>query len=187
MSKVIVVDNFYDNPLEVRSRALSMKFVTKGTYPGKDTDGIALTPDITSKVANAVGKTLVPGWGTANFRISLDGDKASRHIHFDSMDWIATIYLTLDKDAKGGTAIWINKETGLNVIHSQDKDAMNRTVYTDGQDESKWQLDMVIPMRFNRMVLIRGEYWHSVAPGYQGFGDSVENGRLTQHCFFNEL
>jgi hypothetical protein len=40
---------------------------------------------------------------------------------------------------------------------------------------------MTVPMRFNRLVLLRPWLWHTSGPG---FGDSVENGRLVYLMFF---
>ena len=36
-------------------------------------------------------------------------------------------------------------------------------------------------MRFNRLVLLQPNYWHTAGPG---FGDSLENGRLIYLMFF---
>jgi hypothetical protein len=51
----------------------------------------------------------------------------------------------------------------------------------DALDRSKWELSMTVPMRFNRLVLLRPWLWHTSGPG---FGDSVENGRLVYVMFF---
>ena len=51
----------------------------------------------------------------------------------------------------------------------------------DGRDRSKWELTMTVPMRFNRLVLLRPWLWHTSGPG---FGDSAENGRLVYLMFF---
>ena len=45
----------------------------------------------------------------------------------------------------------------------------------DSLDESKWECVMRVPMRFNRLVLLRPWLWHTAGPG---FGDRAENGRL---------
>ncbi|MGH8191496.1 MAG: hypothetical protein ACREP2_08635 [Rhodanobacteraceae bacterium] len=48
-------------------------------------------------------------------------------------------------------------------------------------DDSKWELTMQVPMRYNRRVLLRPWLWHNAG---QGFGDSLENGRLVYLMFF---
>jgi hypothetical protein len=40
---------------------------------------------------------------------------------------------------------------------------------------------MTVPMRFNRLVILQPQYWHTSGPG---FGDTVENGRLVYLMFF---
>ena len=51
----------------------------------------------------------------------------------------------------------------------------------DSLDDSQWQLTTHIPMRFNRLVLLRPWLWHTAGPG---FGDRPENGRLVYLMFF---
>ena len=51
----------------------------------------------------------------------------------------------------------------------------------DAGDRSKWELLTTVPMRFNRLVLLRPWLWHTSGPG---FGNSVENGRLIYVMFF---
>ena len=51
----------------------------------------------------------------------------------------------------------------------------------DTLDESKWELTMRIPMRFNRLVLLRPWQWHTAG---ESFGDSMENGRLVYLMFY---
>jgi len=48
-------------------------------------------------------------------------------------------------------------------------------------DESAWETTMTVPMRFNRLVLLRPWLWHTAG---RGFGDSLENGRLVYLMFF---
>ena len=40
---------------------------------------------------------------------------------------------------------------------------------------------MTVPMRYNRLVLLRPWLWHTAGPG---FGDNLENGRLVYLMFF---
>lgn len=54
-------------------------------------------------------------------------------------------------------------------------------VEQDGRDPQKWDQIMEVPMRFNRLVLLRPWLWHTAGPG---FGTSLENGRLIYVMFF---
>ena len=51
----------------------------------------------------------------------------------------------------------------------------------DSLDESAWETTMTVPMRYNRLVLLRPWFWHTAGAG---FGDSLENGRLVYLMFF---
>jgi hypothetical protein len=51
----------------------------------------------------------------------------------------------------------------------------------DGLDDAAWESTMTVPMRFNRLVLLRPWLWHTAGPG---FGDCLENGRLVHLMFF---
>ena len=52
----------------------------------------------------------------------------------------------------------------------------------DSNDMSKWEKPKMIPMRFNRLVLLRPWYFHTSGAS---FGDNKENGRLVYVMFFN--
>lgn len=45
-------------------------------------------------------------------------------------------------------------------------------------------LPWLIVMRYNRLILIQPQFWHTAGPG---FGDSVRNGRLVYLMFFNRI
>jgi len=51
----------------------------------------------------------------------------------------------------------------------------------DGMDDSCWEPSMTVPMRFNRLVLLRPWLWHTAGPG---FGDRPENARFVYLMFF---
>ncbi|MDV3433907.1 hypothetical protein R1H25_00430 [Stenotrophomonas sp. C2852] len=44
-------------------------------------------------------------------------------------------------------------------------------------------MTMRIPMRFNRLLLLRPWFWHTAGPA---FGDRPENGRLVYLMFFEQ-
>ena len=51
----------------------------------------------------------------------------------------------------------------------------------DSVDDSKWGMTMRLPMRFNRLLLLRPWLWHTAGAT---FGDRIENGRLVYLMFF---
>jgi hypothetical protein len=69
------------------------------------------------------------------------------------------------------------EETGYSSYEELQQEILGK----DALDRSKWELTMTVPMRFNRLVLLQPEYWHTSGPG---FGDSLESGRLIYLMFF---
>src|SRR3546814_134791 len=61
------------------------------------------------------------------------------------------------------------------------KEMFSEVINRDGTDDSKWEMTMRVPMRFNRLVLLRPWLWHTAGPA---FGDRMENGRLVYLMFF---
>ena len=192
--KILVIDDFYDDPESIRDRALKDSFIDGGTYPGKDTMNDNFTPEMVTKFASIVGGPIQPAYNTGNFRLSVEGNSAVRHIHFDAGTYVANVCLTHDEDCKGGLALWRHKETGIESILINETYLVAKTgmtglqveqeiVLAQGQDESKFEQVSLIPYKFNRLVIICGNQLHSPWP--QGFGDGPENGRLTQHFFFS--
>jgi len=194
---IVVIDDFYENPEEVRQDALNSKFVTKGTYPGADSVSDLFNNDIINKFSRAMGRAISPVPMSGNYRLALENDKAERDIHTDGINtFVANVCLAYNKDVQGGIALWRHKETGLERMQvtpaaSIEKYGISRdevelkVVRVDGKDYSKWDQVALIPYRFNRCVIIDGMFFHCPFP--QGFGDCAENGRLTQHFFFRSI
>lgn len=191
--KILVIDDFYKDPEAVREQALKENYTSGGTYPGMDSQNNNFTSEKIAKFASIIGAPIVPSFNTGNFRLSIEGDQAIRDIHFDADIYVANICLTHDEDCKGGLALWKHKETGIDSILINETEVMEKygmsgkqieqdIVLRDGQDHSKFEQTALIPYKFNRLVIICGNQLHSPYP--QGFGDSPENGRLTQHFFF---
>src|SRR3546814_7788292 len=44
------------------------------------------------------------------------------------------------------------------------KKMFSEVINRDGTDDSKWEMTMRVPMRFNRLVLLRPWLWHTAGP-----------------------
>ena len=53
---------------------------------------------------------------------------------------------------------------------------------TEGLDRSLWEVEMSVPIKFNRLVLFRPWMWHGIV---DHFGTDITNCRLTQLIFLN--
>ena len=75
------------------------------------------------------------------------------------------------------------RDEDLKIYKARDRmEVLQKTIGAHSRDRSKWQRTMVLPMKFNRLVLFRSWYWHTAG---DSFGDDPENGRLVQLFFFD--
>jgi len=178
---LIVTDDFYQNPDEVRAYALSQQFEVSGNYPGTRTKPWlpdSLKNSIQYIVQHAGGR--VTNWFedsgyTGAFQICTAKDRT--WIHADSYNgWAAVCYLTPDAPLSSGTALYRWKET------KEDMRVDNNAPYLDGYDYTKWDKTDYVANKYNRIVMYRGNLYHA---SLDYFGDNLYNGRLFQTFFFN--
>jgi hypothetical protein len=187
---VIVIDNFLPNPHELRERALKLDYALKGPYPGLDSTektGIdGLDELVSTLVYQPVRAPWTKDYAHGNFRLALAKDDAPALIHIDQSHWSGVLYLSRPEDCQGGTEFYRHVPTGTDHLpfteqelkatgYSSYEELNAQILAKDALDRSKWERTMVVPMRFNRLVLQQPQYWHTAGPS---FGDSVENGRL---------
>jgi len=198
---MMVIDNFYDNPLEVRNRVLSFTYPEETgnvTYPGRNSKEAMLPPNSDQVFSHILQEPVrgVPGSWHGVFRVALDGDKRTGEVHIDqSCSWAGIVFMTPDEYCQSGTEFYRHKKFGTDGAPLTDEEA--KRVYgmdtcaeviesligegKDSRDLSKWNLVSTLPMKFNRCVLFRPWLWHRSG---KDFGTSVENGRLIQLLFF---
>ena len=179
-TNIIVIDDFYENVDEVRSFALSQPFDITGNFPGERTLSFAKNDSVKSVISNAlssVGK--ITHWPdqpenyNASFQITTAEERS--WIHCDSgTTWAGVCYLTPDAPLSSGTGFYKHKETGLlsSDINWQ----------KDSQDVTKWELVSSIGNVYNRLILYRGNQFHT---SMDYFGQDVNDGRLFQTFFFS--
>ena len=194
---LIIVDDFLENALDLRSAALRLTYPPQeAPYPGRNSQERIEIGGLAQQVSHLVGeplKLISPLQSHAKCRISLARDKGSAKVHIDpGTYWSGILYLSRPEDCVGGTEFFRHRRTGTDhaPINARDRsrlgyasDAeMHRDIIEkDSSDDSQWELTMQVPMRFNRLVLLRPWLWHSAGPA---FGDSMENGRLVYLMFF---
>lgn len=201
LDNLYVVDNFYEDPNSIRNVALHVKYLKFGdnaNYPGYESLQAFYTQDHAMKFEELMKRKIYINpdrYIYEKFRYSPDGSKSYSDMHIDSPDWAAMIYLTSDKDCKGGLGIYRHKNTGIfKVPQNREKfkelgyedfyDMDRRLVVPETKNLAAWELIELIPMRYNRLVLFKGSmYFHSIT---EKFGTTVEDSRLTHSFFFNE-
>lgn len=198
---IIVIDDFYKNPNNVREFALNSDYPKPSenyTYPGKNSKENWYSEKIHNKFESILNRKLIPAENNGYFRISLSGDSFIQDIHVDPVwEFGAVCYLNPDYQTidEGGTSFWIHKKTMSDYLPLTDIEAKcfnfsstiemwNTTVYGEGLNRDKWIRYFLCPNKFNRIIVFRTNLWHS---HNYNFGDCLENGRLVQLFFFNPI
>ena len=112
---IIVIDDFYDDPDEVRNFGLTAEYPDPGegyTYPGKNSRLGFYNDDTHKKMESIVGAGLEPSDPCGYFRISLEHDSLKQDVHVDpGWDWGGVLYVNTPEQCidEGGTSFWKHK------------------------------------------------------------------------------
>lgn len=195
-TSLIVVDDFLEQANELREAALRLTYPEqKGAFPGRNSlerieiDGLA--PYISSIVGERL-KVIEPMGSHAKFRSTLAADQGRGKVHVDPGYWSGVLYLSRPDDCRGGTDFFRHRRTNTDrrpmneqelaaLGYASIDEAHQDIIERDGLDDSAWETTMSVPMRFNRLILLRPWLWHTAGAG---FGDSLQNGRLVYLMFF---
>ena len=199
LSSIIVIDDFYAEALEVREAALRLSYPEPGPgvyYPGR-TSKQRLLPPNSDEMFSFILHERVTGAKNSTHgccRYSLASSRRPAEIHIDpGKTWAGLVYLTLDRDCRGGTEMFRHKRYGTDRAPTTDEEAkkiygmdtckevVRKLIYDDGHHLDRWDHLTTLPMKFNRCVLFRPWMWHTSGVD---FGDTIENGRLVQLLFF---
>jgi len=193
-TSLLVVDDFLENPEAIRQTALGLSYTHSGNFPGRNSLERLDLPGLADHVSHLVGEPLQPvspPGSHGKCRLTLASDPRIAKIHVDESQWSGILYLSRPQDCRVGTRFFRHKRTGTDraPITATEAQAMGfasvaeacADVLRDEMKMSAWEQTFEIPMRFNRLVLLRPWLWHTSTPG---FGNSVENGRLIQVMFF---
>lgn len=196
-TSLIIVDDFLDQAENFRAAALRLSYPEReGEYfPGRNSVQRLALEGLEQEISAIVREPLAPLTNLrshAKCRIALAGDDREAKIHVDPSHWSGILYLSRPEDCQGGTEFFRHKETGMDRVPLGPKDLasagfssyeqLQREIMDrDVHDRSKWECEMVVPMKFNRLVLLRPWLFHTSGPG---FGDGIENGRLVYLMFF---
>lgn len=120
---LLILDNFYNDPMGVRQFALSQAFDVPGNYPGNRT-----RPFYTDDVKELIEKMIFAQAGkitafeefkeTTAFQYTTAKDRSWIHADQTTM-WAGVCYLTPDAPPSGGTGIFKHKSTGYTRVPRQ--------------------------------------------------------------------
>ena len=175
------IDDFYENPLELREHALEQWFHDDDGYLGLRTRKQFLFKGVKEKFENALGKK-ISKWEDYEMNGRFQSHKAGINTvwHCDNQQWAAAVYLNPNAPYEAGTCFYAHKET--RGRHASESEGMfNQHTFVDATPYEK--VDQVGNV-FNRCVIWDAGLLHA-APTY--FGWDVESSRLSQVFFFDTL
>lgn len=196
-TSLIVVDDFLDNAEAMRAAALQLTYPDQqGAFPGRNSLERINLQGLEQQVSQIVGERLTPlppPQSHAKCRITLAQDEGRARVHIDQGYWSGILYLSRPEDCQGGTNFFRHIPTNSDrapedgsalarMGFSSYEDMHREIIEKDSLDQTKWERTMEVPMRFNRLVLLRPWLWHTAGPG---FGETIEDGRLVYLMFFS--
>jgi hypothetical protein len=192
--RLFVVDDFYQDPMEVREFALNQIYYEGEGAVGERTriqflfDGLKerFEEIMQIKIANHTEER--QGWFddgvNGRFQCCIGG--VPQVFHNDDQQWAGLIYLTPDAPPQSGTSFYRHKQS--KVYHNSQIDwsvGENGNVYSKETflDPTPFERQDTVGNVFNRLVIFDGKLIHS---GNDYFGHNRETGRLFQIFFFNQ-
>mgnify|MGYP001191227123 FL=1 len=182
---MLIVDDFYASPDEVRNFALTKNFVTAGNYPGYRTECEEDDRHTYLKtfLENLMGETINYWPKEHNTSYQVTTEKDTTWVHHDDTDWAGVLFLTPNPPIESGTAIYKHKQSGISWWDGIENSASDLNGLAGLDDLSNWEQQVFVGNVYNRLVLFRGNQYHrSLVPG---FGNDKYTGRLFQVFFFN--
>lgn len=195
-TSMIIVDDFLDNAQALREASLRLTYPPQeGMFPGRNSVERINIEGLEQQISRLVGEPLEampPPQSHGKSRITLAADKGKARVHVDPAHWSGILYLSRPQDCRGGTEFFRHRATNTDRAPYSDHEAaalgfpsakgmVDEILKRDGTDDSKWEMTQRVPMRFNRLLLLRPWLWHTAG---ENFGDTLENGRLVYLMFF---
>jgi hypothetical protein len=191
---LIIIDNFYENPDEVRNFALLHEFNRRGNFPGYRTHRTFASNELYENIKfyiNNIGYNIIHFStedftdGNCTFTVSIENNTCKSYIHYDEDESFnedngicisGVIYLTPNAPFDSGTIFYeFDYENNKNITNINEH--MNEYTF----DTAKWKKKDIIGNVYNRMILFNSRRHHSIN---KLFGTNKYNGRLTQNFFF---
>lgn len=179
--KLFVVDEFYENPDEVRNFALNLEYKEDlRWYKGLRSTKTFVPHGIKEVFQDIIGENIdFTDDGGYNGVFQITTAKDPQVYHYDVQKWAAMIYLTPNAPIESGTRLHKSKLNGTR--HSNElnvDDAFSYGFY----DSTKFETVDSAGNIYNRLVIMDAKCIHS-AGSY--FGQNEHDGRLIHLFFFN--
>ena len=192
-SEFLVVDNFYENPDEVRDFALSCDFSPHPQYhKGQRTEQKFIPKGIKERFETLL-HSQITSWedqgANGVFQYCTAEDQVVYHV--DSQSYAAVIYLTKDAPPSCGTTFFKSRRTGLRSAPTQkdcerlgknEQDLSFEIFKNNFYDKTDLEEVDVVGNVYNRLVIWNAKLIHAAS---EYFGDKKENSRLFHMFFFD--
>lgn len=176
---MIMIDDCLGEPEAFRQRALGLTYTQSGAYPGYNSVERINLEGLEQEISGVVREALrapSPPESHGKCRLALASDDEPGKIHVDPSYWSGILYLSRPEDCQGGTEFYRHIPTGTDgaptdveglkaMGYSSYPEMKQEILERDAFDRSKWELTMTVPMRFNRLVLLRPWLWHTSGLG----------------------
>jgi Family of unknown function (DUF6445) len=197
LNRYYIVDDFFKYPQQVAESALEsvIEPASGQKYAGTMSSEVFLGEEQRDFFQQLTLEPSINSSTNLNGRVrfTMEQDPYLQYIHFDGFiktRWAGVIYLSEDHPVVDGTAFWRHRRTGLEEMpreledlkkHGWDKpEGIRNLLEVDGIDESAWEKTLVVPYRFNRLVLFRPWMFHGPGPA---FGDTLATSRKVLTLF----
>lgn len=196
MPHMVIVDNFYKEPNDVREFALMQDFQPNlASYKGKRTQERFLWPFLKEEFERLLGRPIIDWLNQpCNGCFQVTGYDDPLVYHSDVQSYAAAVYLTPDAPVGAGTSFWRDKTHGCRrppnhpleydrFVDDQSRLQAQNEVYSEYNilHADNWELVDRVGCVYNRLVLWDAQLIHS-ASSYEGF--VADKARLVQLFFF---
>ena len=178
-----IVDDFYENPYDVREFALQQEFEENlDYYKGSRSRNQYIIPGTKEAFEKIIGRKITNWTETHGMcgRFQYCTAEDSLVYHCDGQTLAGMVYLTPDAPFSCGTSLFAHKRTGLrNENDFGDVNVFGETGY---YDRTKFELVDTAGNVFNRLVIFDAKCIHSAN---EYFGTDITNSRLFHLFFFD--
>jgi hypothetical protein len=185
----ITIDNFYDDPDEVREYALGLEYQPEknhGAVGFRSEAGRRILPGTRELFEKYLGRK-IKNWDVHRTNGCFQWCPETTRIvyHCDQTTYAAIIFLTPDAPPEAGLSLCRHKKYKImdsSIFEKADWYSPNRDHKEPHTDKTPWERVDRIGNVYNRLVLFNAKYIHAVS---EYFGDQIHNSRLFQLFFFD--
>jgi hypothetical protein len=174
--QLIIIDDFYENPDEIRNFALQQEFITNiASHKGRRTTLDFNNEIIKKRFEELLGKPIIKWdykWNGC-FQYCIAEDPLV--IHCDQQKYAGLIYLKKDAPCTTGTSFYRHKKTKSKYYEEIEFEGGN-------YDFTPFEMVDTIGNIYNRLVIFDAKMIHAAS---QYFGKEKEDSRLFQIFFFD--